>query len=561
MKNPLLLLLSVLTIGFPSIGTSQTERVLKQRLDSSISFISPFKYSSPKPYYKESYQYDQNGFPTEQIEYYWDTDDKKWVGDHKYLTKYDANKNLLSNEVYQWLTSKSKWNEELKQTYSYTSNHQVNSESLFNFGYTSKQWEKVAQTDSWYNQDSSIIKQVYSRWDESTYVLDGKIKYLYAYNNSKDLTQKETFRWNDTLFVWTLQSKLTNTYNPQGQKTKEESVAYLIDTSYWIGKYQNVLIYDSLGGLLEVTENASLNQLNVWYQNKKTQYVNDANNNHLEIIKSEYDTMLNVWHPISKIESLFNTDNLEISKIYYTWSNNAWIGQYWFEYSFDSLYQQTSISKWQFDQQLLNWEGKYKMKKSYYAKNINDTTWRYEWDKSNQAWLNTSTEYITLDNFNNPIRKKWMQLDTTALVWVNSGVVYSSFNTSYPKVDLIVPFSYQNLFQLNYSYYDNWDSVTNTWNTESELIDYFSTYNLTSVIEIPENDVMIYPNPTINILYFKNSTSNITQIQIFDLQGKLVLKKQLNNQNSVSLSDLPSGVYIYQITNIESVISGKFTKL
>ena len=556
MKNALLLLVSILTIGVSSSVTSQTSRVLKQRLDSTINYFG----NTQEPVTKYTFQYDQYGYPSMYSRHNWNSINQNWKGDSKYITIYDSYKNLLSKETHRWSVSNNKWKKEVKNTYIYTASHMVSSTSLFSFGFTSKQWEKVSQTDLWYNQDSTVSKEIYSKWDENTTDLEGKIKYLYSYNSNGVITQKETYRWDDSLSIWNLQSVYTYDYNSQGQKTKEESVTYLIGTPNWVGKYRNIFSYDGLGGLLEVTEYSGLNQLNVWYQNKKTQYVNDANNNHLETITSEYDTVQNVWNLNEKTESQYNSSNLETLHILYAWVNNTWIAILKNENYFNSLDQQTSETWWKYDRTLQIWKGKSKSEKSYYALNVVDTIWNYRWDLTSQTWFKTHLDYTLLDNFNNPVERTFLGYDTATATWTPTKLLTKDFNTNYPKSDLLIPPSYRDNFQLDSTLFYTWNTVTDAWNTESIRVNYFSTFNLTSVSEILENDVLIYPNPTYNTVFFKKSTSNITQIEMFDLQGKLVLKTQLSNQNSVSLSDLPSGVYIYTITTDNQVFSGKIIK-
>ena len=70
--------------------------------------------------------------------------------------------------------------------------------------------------------------------------------------------------------------------------------------------------------------------------------------------------------------------------------------------------------------------------------------------------------------------------------------------------------------------------------------------------------LVIYPNPTADILHFK--IDNITQIEIFNATGKLV-KTQKKSSNQIRVKELPAGVYIIRIAlSNKTIISQKFIK-
>lgn len=80
----------------------------------------------------------------------------------------------------------------------------------------------------------------------------------------------------------------------------------------------------------------------------------------------------------------------------------------------------------------------------------------------------------------------------------------------------------------------------------------------TGIIDLTEKDYAIYPNPTSNILYF-NSKVDKTLISIFDLNGKMVLRKQIND-NQINISNFPNGVYTIKIIDKTGVLIKKFVK-
>lgn len=85
-----------------------------------------------------------------------------------------------------------------------------------------------------------------------------------------------------------------------------------------------------------------------------------------------------------------------------------------------------------------------------------------------------------------------------------------------------------------------------------------------SINEMNEsNDVMIWPNPFSDALNITIPQSNTSahELLIYDVTGKLITKKTLQNTNSYSLQNLSSGLYFYIILKDNQFVkSGKLVK-
>ena len=69
--------------------------------------------------------------------------------------------------------------------------------------------------------------------------------------------------------------------------------------------------------------------------------------------------------------------------------------------------------------------------------------------------------------------------------------------------------------------------------------------------EFESSKLKFYPNPTNNIINFEglNKNENNT-IHIFDVQGKLVITKTINEKGTIDLSELNKGVYVIKIGEV-----------
>lgn len=70
-----------------------------------------------------------------------------------------------------------------------------------------------------------------------------------------------------------------------------------------------------------------------------------------------------------------------------------------------------------------------------------------------------------------------------------------------------------------------------------------------SQFEISEN-IVVYPNPTIATIYFKTSENLLNEnVSIYNTTGQLVLESKIENNNSLDLNKLSSGIYLIQFSN------------
>jgi len=79
---------------------------------------------------------------------------------------------------------------------------------------------------------------------------------------------------------------------------------------------------------------------------------------------------------------------------------------------------------------------------------------------------------------------------------------------------------------------------------------------LVQTLEVPQlelsSSITVYPNPTMATVYFQTET-NLTdeKVSIFNLSGQLISEKNIATDNSLDLSELSTGVYLIQFTNIK----------
>src|SRR5690606_2334890 len=74
------------------------------------------------------------------------------------------------------------------------------------------------------------------------------------------------------------------------------------------------------------------------------------------------------------------------------------------------------------------------------------------------------------------------------------------------------------------------------------------------------SDLVMYPNPTENVLNFKSSADISNKVAtIFDVNGKRIFSSKLNNK-SLDVTKLQSGFYIIRLEEKGKIINRKFVK-
>ena len=90
-------------------------------------------------------------------------------------------------------------------------------------------------------------------------------------------------------------------------------------------------------------------------------------------------------------------------------------------------------------------------------------------------------------------------------------------------------------------------------NTKGDKAIYFS--DKLNIKDMTVTKIVVSPNPVKNILYIK-STSDYKKlsVEIYDMQGRLIVNHILNDKKEVNVSNLVKGTYIIKIKDFDKLI-------
>jgi len=106
--------------------------------------------------------------------------------------------------------------------------------------------------------------------------------------------------------------------------------------------------------------------------------------------------------------------------------------------------------------------------------------------------------------------------------------------------------------------------VTFTGATDADFAPVLNITYGPETVSIAENNalpksIITYPNPTYGPLVIETNGVKISEIEVFNLPGELVLKQELKN-NSINLAELPAGMYIVKIYTESGMVVSRVVK-
>jgi len=87
----------------------------------------------------------------------------------------------------------------------------------------------------------------------------------------------------------------------------------------------------------------------------------------------------------------------------------------------------------------------------------------------------------------------------------------------------------------------------------------FTTLNASGLNDTENLQLTLYPNPATEAFRIKG-LNGISTLSLTDLSGRTLIQKQVSDNEAVSVSTLPTGVYILKIKNNEGTTERKVVK-
>ena len=415
-------------------------------------------------------------------------------------------------------------------------------------------------------KSGQAVKQ---RLDSLSYIEEddkGKIEFVYDVNGM--LIQEREYYWDETTAKMTFGSVAETTYDTHKNEIQYMNT-YLDDsTNQFVIEYKVIYSYDNNGNKIQAITYQPNND-HLLIQVDKTDYTYDSKGKLVQQVTSSFDENTNQFVFWYKYEYTYNVNGNETQQIYYYWdsyNSKQWEPSSKYESTYDpkgNLILLIESDRTYVNNTLL-WvlRGKYEYT---YDPNGNLTQeLEYDLDNNNQLALDDKIVYAYDDAGNNTINFYYSNWDVQTNQW---GDIYKeeyTYDNRYTKNDLILPPDWfedeitHMITEIKGLYHD---STTDEWLTEFQISFAYSPVNVTSAPQPDAEMVSIYPNPCsefVTVSFPDNYTK--VSFELFDVQGRKLISKDIDSNEKVSLIGLNSGMYLYNLNMDGKIQKGKLTK-
>ncbi len=112
---------------------------------------------------------------------------------------------------------------------------------------------------------------------------------------------------------------------------------------------------------------------------------------------------------------------------------------------------------------------------------------------------------------------------------------------------------------LSYSFLEEGDLIyLYITNANGDEVTFYTTTLSNASFEKVE--LSIYPNPTSNLLHIEASQTDISRVEVFDVQGKQVMQVSAANLTKLDVSQLTNGMYFLKVSTSDGELTKKFVK-
>jgi hypothetical protein len=365
------------------------------------------------------------------------------------------------------------------------------------------QWVNNMKDEFTYDANGKNTLDVMSYWntDNGQYELSDKIEYDYDVNGY--LVTEIYYSWDINTSAWAYLSKSEYTYNSEGMLTS--SLGYYWDTagSQWMIGSKNEITYNSQRNVV----------LDIIY------YLNPVDS---------------TWINEYKTENEYNANGSISISTYYSWNSisNLWINQLKSEYTYDI-------------DNLLNLEVD------------------YQWNQNSNQWVNNEKHTYSYDGNMNMIIEMYYEWNGT--FWNNTEKDELTYNNAYSYNDLILPLYFGETSYLSHMLTgivesDSDDNGVSYYLYSNSTFNY-SAFEITGIAENLQSNAIVYPQPASGLVTLKwNNNTGSLNLKLYTVSGKLVLTRKVENDGTLSIAGLASGLYLYTLSGNSGILfSGKLS--
>jgi hypothetical protein len=365
-----------------------------------------------------------------------------------------------------------------------------------------------------------------------------------ALDTKQQLDSIISYHWDETNAMEVVDGKEEFHYNDNGDRYIYKFSEWDADNQQWAKSWIYNFFYDESGNLeMEVKWDWS-NDSNKWVYAWKELYWYDNSGRVSVKNAEEWDAEYNDWRRLWSQQYKYNDLGQIAIYYYFGFSSSSNRTKTEFEYDDEGLLVVQKHYSWNDDGN--QWQLGSKTEHDYDSSGNELSNTYYVWDTVKEKWEMWGRRWqYDYDGYRNLIREtvsEWSSIDGQ---FINLTKHEYSYNEYGNKISAAFYWSVEG----------RWDNFT------FKKKYYYSDIETTGIKQSKSPVVRVYPNPVSEYLNFElPATFTKAVFELFDLQGRKLITKEISNSERISLESLISGIYVYTIDVDGHNQSGKLVK-
>ncbi|MCU4165699.1 T9SS type A sorting domain-containing protein [Carboxylicivirga caseinilyticus] len=335
---------------------------------------------------------------------------------------------------------------------------------------------------------------------------------------------------------------------------------WVVDSKKELSYSSDELIYQIITSLKE--ENSD-----DFIFSNKAEYTYNDNGNMAKELYQDWDISSNLWQNSYKGEYNYSEEGNCISEVFSDFYSE-WITSYKFEYSYNNEGQR--ILELDYNWEENQWVVYAKEDLTYDINGKLVNKYGYYWDNSTSQWATSycfSFNYDENDNIKQFIYQIW---DEDSSNWVNNlKYEYTYDLTIYESSIICPPLGWFAPVSSNYELINKplefimhkWDISSANWVSSKKGSYYYSKDEELSINMTADKKLLIYPNPVVDYINFVLLDKyEFVLFELFDIHGRKIISKKIEDNDIIDLCALRKGLYIYTIFMNGKIEKGKLLK-
>lgn len=399
--------------------------------------------------------------------------------------------------------------------------------SVYSYSYVNHLSRQISQ-EAKVNGSIVYLEHLISyQYDELTSDFTRKLnKQEFDFDGAGNLVEKVNYSWDNQSEEWTFSSKNTSTYDSDGNLIESISYGWNETDGQWLEQQKQVSSYDGYGN----KESFSMYDFvaGQWDQILAFEYDLSYDSQSQLILSDVHLYNQGLWEHNTSIIYEYSNQGQLLTELTQTLEQGVWEDYFKIECTYDDqgfLIKWTNAwqrnGQWEFD-------AKKEYERDFSGKHLSDVHFNYQggaWITGHKAEYNHDPLY-------------------------SSGYTVCGDSLNEKVNDSYLLSKDQNNNWAEYLYLDYHYNVDSNDETDIE----------TSVEELSELNVGVYPNPVSEKLIFDVETNDEFLIKLFSSNGSLVYIGSHVKKAELNVSAMSSGVYLYQLLLRGSVKVGKIIK-